>query len=390
MQRVGIIAEFNPLHYGHKFLLDTAKSKGEVVCAISGNFVQRGDTAICEKRIRTKMALQNGADLVLEIPVVYSMSCAQNFALGGVSALINAGCDTLLFGSEEGNIDSLLKTAEILESGQFKEKLAENLKSGITFAKARQIAAEECGAKKGILEGANNNLGIEYILAAKNLGADLKFETVSRKGAYHDSEKTVNEFASASYIREKLSKNDFETAKNYMPENAFLYLNQENISDISRIERAILATLRTKSIDELKELPDISEGLENRLFSVIKTADSLYSLYNNLKVKRYTQARLRRIVLSAFIGIDNTFFMKKPPYIRVLGFNKTGEKIIKDCKNPNLVVRAGEIAELGEKAIRMFEIENKATDLFNLSTKNIQSSGLEYTAKLVTGGKFDE
>ena len=390
MQKIGIIAEFNPLHSGHKYLLDEAKKIGEVVVAISGNFVQRGDTAICEKRLRAEMALLNGVDLVLEIPVVYSMSCAQNFALGGVSALVNAGCDSLLFGSETGEIEPLLKICEILESGEFKEKLAKNLKSGITFAKARQISAEECGAKKGVLQGANNNLAIEYILAAKLLGANLKFITVKRQGVLHDSEKTNEGFASASFIREKILSEKLNQIESYMPKNCFSLLKQNNISDIERIERAILATLRTKSIDELKELPDISEGLENRLFSEIKTADSLVNLYKNLKVKRYTLARIRRIVLSAFIGIDNTFFMQKPPYTRVLGFNKTGEKIIKSCKNPNLVIRVGEITELGEKAIKMFEIENKATDLFNLSLKNIQPSGLEYTAKLVTEGKFNE
>ena len=124
MSTIGIIAEFNPFHTGHKYLLDKGKELGAVVCALSGNFVQRGDTAFLEKGERAKAALLSGADLVVALPVLWSMSTAGNFALGGVSVLKNCGCDTLLFGSECGDIKTLLKTAEILESEAFKCELA--------------------------------------------------------------------------------------------------------------------------------------------------------------------------------------------------------------------------------------------------------------------------
>ena len=173
LEVLGIIAEFNPLHNGHKYLINEAKKYGKVVCVISGNFVQRGDTAVYDKSIRAKAALICGADLALELPVCYSMSTTQNFALGGVSILSSLGCDTLMFGSECGDIESLVKTANILKSAQFKEKLPEYLQDGITFAKARQLAAEECGAPKNILNGANNNLAVEYITAANNINANI-------------------------------------------------------------------------------------------------------------------------------------------------------------------------------------------------------------------------
>ena len=386
MSRIGIIAEFNPLHLGHKYLIDEAKKQGEVVCVISSNFVQRGDTAIVEKRVRTQMALDCGADLVLELPVCYSMSTAQNFAFGGVSALVMAGCDTIMFGSETGEIEPLLKTAEILASTDFKEKLSQNLKNGKTFAKARQITAESCGAPKGILEGANNNLAIEYILAAKTLGANLSFKTVKRLGANHDSGDILDGFASASLIREKILLGDFSFAQKYMPNAAFSLLNDDNVSNIDLIDRAILATLRTKSLNELKNLPDISEGLENKLFSAIRVAKGLFDVYNKIKSKRYTLARVRRIVLSAFLVLDNTFFMKAPPYIRVLGFNKNGKKIISERrkqKGNNLVLKATEIKNLGALAEKMFVLENRATDLYLLSLKKPQECGLEYKANLI-------
>ncbi len=386
MARIGIIAEFNPLHLGHKYLIDEAKKCGQVVTVISSNFVQRGDTAIFEKRTRTKMALKCSADLVLEMPVCYSMSTAQCFALYGVCALKSAGCDSLMFGSETGETEPLLKTAEVLLSEEFCEKLALQLKSGVTFAAARQSAAEECGAPVGILEGANNNLAIEYIIAAKNIGADFKFLTVKRQGSGHDSNTAYSGFASASLIREKLYSGDFEFAQKYMPQEAFDLINIDEISKISNIETAILALLRTKNADDLKTLPDISEGVENKLFSAIRVATTLNDVYNGVKSKRYTLARIRRMVLSACLGINNSFFMQSPPYVRVLGFNKTGEKIISECRKNSeipIVLKATEIKALSDKAQKMFEIENRATDLYLLSLNKPQECGLEYKANLI-------
>ena len=386
MARIGIIAEFNPLHLGHKYLISEANKLGEVVTVISSNFVQRGDTAIFEKRTRTKMALSCGADLVLEMPVCYSMSTAQSFALFGVTALKAAGCDALMFGSEIGEIEPLLKTAEILLSNNFSQRLAEKLKSGVTFAAARQSVAEECGAPVDILKGANNNLAIEYIIAAKNIGADFEFLTVKRQGSGHDSNQTDSGFASASLIREKLYNGDYDFAKKYMPKEVFGLISPNEISKIENIETAILANLRMKTIEELKNLPDISEGVENKLFSAIRVATSLSEVYNNVKSKRYTLARIRRLVLSAFLGVDNSFFMQKPEYIRVLGFNKTGEEIIrKRRKNSHIpiILKATEIKELSEKAQKMFEIENRATDLYLLSLKKPQECGHEYKANLI-------
>ena len=385
MSVTGIIAEFNPLHTGHEYLIKKAKVKGPVVVCLSGNFVQRGDTAIAEKRVRAKMALQSGADLVLELPVLWSMSTAQNFALGGVSALYYAGCDSILFGSESGDIEKLNKTADILASEQFSILLEEELKKGVTFASARQSAAEKCGCDTDILKGANNNLGIEYIFAAKSQGYDIAFNTISRKGAAHDS-KIEAEFVSASLLREKLLSGDREFCSRYISDNSLELLKKENLSDINRIDRAILSVLRTKTIDELKKLPDISEGVENKLFSAIRVAGNAEELYNNVKVKRYTLARIRRMALSAFIGLDNSFFMKPLPYIRVLGFSKEGEHLLKTRISKSVVpvvVRASDINGLSEECRKVFETESRATDLFGLSLKSPMECGMEYTSKII-------
>ena len=380
MATVGIIAEFNPLHTGHEYLLARAKELGNVVCVISSNFVQRGDTAIAPKEIRAKAALLKGADLVAELPVFWSMSTAQNFAIGGVSSLVNLGCDTLVFGSEEGEIKPLLELADILLSDDFPLVLNRNLKDGITFASARQKACEELGCKTGILDKPNNNLGIEYIVAAKKLGANLEFKTVKRQGADHDSAEE-KEFVSASLLREKLLSGDRDFCQKYMSADVLDLFSPDNLSDIKNIETSILAVLRTKTLEDLKKLPDISEGVENKLFSAIKVATDLNSLYNEIKVKRYPLARIRRLVLSAFLGLDNSFFMKEVPFVRVLGFNKTGENVLKNATKTSKVPIVNKVSSI--KDTQLFGAENLATDLYSLSLKKPLESGKNYTLKLI-------
>lgn len=385
MKTIGIIAEFNPLHTGHKYLISEAKKQGRVVCVLSGNFVQRGDIAIAEKRVRAEAALRCGADLVVELPVCWSMSTAQNFALGGVSILKNIGCNALMFGSECGNINQLKNACKILNSDLFKENLNSLVNTGITFASAREKAAKLAGLDSDILKGANNNLAIEYINAAESINADFEFITLKRMGADHDS-KQEDDFVSASLLREKLILNDYNFCRKYIPENIIDLFCKENVADIKNIEKGILSVLRTKTKEDLLNLPDLSEGLENKLFSAIRLENTLEKLYNNVKVKRYTHARIRRLVLSAFLGLDNSFFMKEPPYIRVLGFNGAGERLLKESipvSSVPVILRSGEIATLPQSSQRIFEWECKAYDIYALALNNPLSCGGEYTAKLI-------
>ena len=381
MATVGIIAEFNPLHSGHEYLIKEARKLGTVVCVISGNFVQRGDTAIAPKEIRATAALNAGADLVAELPVLWSMSTAQNFALGGVSACLALGCDTLIFGSEAGDVSPLLQIADILTSDDFSVVLEKHLKKGSTFASARQKACEELGCKKGVLDKPNNNLGIEYIVAARRLGANLDFKTVKRQGAEHDS-KEIDSFVSATLLREKLLLGERDFCKRYMSKEILELFEDNILSDISRLETAILSVLRSKTPHELKALPDLSEGVENKLYSAIRTATTLNELYDKIKVKRYPLARIRRLVLSAFLGLDNSYFMKPLPYVRVLGFNKKGKDVIKQAKgnsNTPIVTKVNEI-----KDSPVFLVESKASDLYNLSLGTPKPCGTEYTFKILT------
>lgn len=385
MSCVGIIAEFNPLHTGHKRIIDYAKTQGDTVaCVISGNFVQRGDTAIISKQMRAKFALLCGADIVAELPVLWSMSTAQNFALGSVWQLYNLGCEKIVFGSECGDINALCNAADTLNSDGFFAKVSEKAKSGVTFAVAREQAAAEMGVDFTLLRGANNNLGIEYILAAKKLNLPIEFDTIKRLGAGHDSSEIDDGFVSSSFIRTELLKGNIGYTERFMPREIRGIINDKDISDICKLENAILYSLRTKSAEQLKSLPDISEGLENKIYFSARVATSLDELYNMIKTKRYTLARIRRLVLSAFLSFDNRFFMTTPPYVRVLGFSETG---MSHLKKPQgiipIITRAAQIKLLEGDAQLVFDTECRATDIYNLSLNTPIECGSEQRMKIL-------
>ena len=385
MSAVGIIAEFNPLHSGHKHIIDYAHTLGDtVVCVISGNFVQRGDAAIISKQQRAKSALLCGADIVCEMPVLWSMSTTQNFALAGVWQLYNMGCEKIVFGSECGDISALKKAADVLSGDGFFKAAAEKAKSGVTFAVAREQAAAELGVDISLLQNANDNLGIEYISAAKKLNLPIEFHCLKRLGAMHDSREIVGGFVSASLIREELLKGNIGYVERFMPREVRGIIQPEQIADISRLENAVLCNLRTKTPQELKNLPDISEGLENKIYFSARVATSLDELYNMIKTKRYTMARIRRLVLSAFLNFDGKFFMRTPPYVRLLGFSPQGTAHLKKPQGIiPVITRASQIKELEKDSRQVFETECRATDIYALCLGKPLECGTEQKMKML-------
>ncbi len=384
MANIGIISEFNPFHTGHKHLIDTVKTQNDTVISVmSGNFVQRGDLAIYEKSERVRAALKNGADLIIELPLPYSLATAQCFANGSVYLLNALGIiDKICFGSECGDIAKLNEIAEILSSDEFESKIAARIKSGETFAKIRSdILAEYNKEYAEILANPNNILGVEYILAAKKLNADFDFETLKRIGAAHDSVAPQNT-ASASYIREKIISGKYDEIKEFLP-----YNYTDNFADINNLENAILSSLRANNTPlRYLALPDISEGIENRIVAAVKESANLTELYEYIKTKRYTLSRIRRIIIAAFLGLTEEISASDPPYIRVLGFTEKGEKALKEIfqKTPlPIICTAKDAAGLEGAAKRVFELECTASDLWALSLNYPQKCGNEYYYKIV-------
>lgn len=385
MKICGVIAEFNPLHNGHKYLIEKAKENADaLVCVLSGSFVQRGEPAFISKWERTKLALENGCDLVLELPCPWSMSTAANFAFGAVDLLCKAGIDTLIFGSECGDIDLLLKTADILESKEFNAKIKQYLKDGKTFAAARQCAMEQLNPECAvILENANDTLAIEYILAARKINKNLEFKAVKRIGAMHDSSE-IGSTVSASFIRQNQT-----FSEEYMPKRSAELLEKLNkngeITDYTKLNIAVPCALRLKDDKDFSNLPDISEGLDNCLLNASKTAGSLDELILSVKSKRYTHARIRRLCMSAFLKIDNSFYFKAVPYLRPLGFNSLGESVLKAAakKDTPILSRASQIQDFDDFSQKVFKAEQNATDVFALTLKNPLPAGLDYTKKII-------
>lgn len=383
MRVFGIVAEYNPFHNGHKYLVDKAREMGAdaVIAVMSGNWVQRGDTSIISKFARTHQALECGVDLVAELPTFWAMATAQKFAKGSIEILEYLGIDTLIFGSECGDIERIIKTAYCVRSQEFSRFMREMLNIGMAPAKARESAVETICGNGELLRSPNDTLAVEYISAAKSLNSKMRFVAVKRQGTDHDSAKASGEFCSASALREMILAGNLSEAKKYMPEKSFdiLYEQFQNgkVSDIKSLEKTILTALRTTSPEEYKQLPDISEGIENRLQTAVRLSSDLKHLTEYAATKRYTNARLRRLILSTFLKAKADDIPQSVPYIRILGCNAVGAEILKSARiNSKLPVIMRSTALKGDK---VFEFESRASDIYTLSQAVPDPCGSEFT-----------
>ena len=349
---IGIICEFNPFHKGHKYLIDTVKSDGEsIVCVMSGNAVQRGEFAVYDKFTRAKEALKNGADLVIELPCIYSTASAEGFAKNAVALLEATGVvDKLAFGCECDSKEELSALSREIKAHDAEIKL--EMKKGLSYPAARKSVI-----KSDLLDYPNNILALEYLAETK-----LDFIPVKRIGLGHDSD---DEEYSASAIRNRLSDGEICTLKN--------------------CERAVLYKLRTMSEEDFRKIEDVSEGLENRIVEAVKDAETLDGLYDSIKTKRYTHSRIRRIILRSYLGITGDYSFA-PPYIRVLGFNENGRALLNEMKetaNLPVISRYSDALSLGGNAQKLFELECAVTDIYNLGYKKILPCGEEQRSRVI-------
>lgn len=407
MSRVlGIIAEYNPFHNGH--LYHIAKSKEEtgaqyVVAVISGNFVQRGNTSIVNKWTKARMALLNGADLVIELPTVYSISSAENFAEGAIKILNSLGIvDTLSFGMEAKDISTLNNIANVLysEPKEYVTILSHELKKGNSFPKARENALmmylNDIKRYANIMAGSNNILGIEYLKALKRTKSTINPVGIKREKVLYNDKYIVDEFASATAIRKMLMTKQLGDISKVMPRNSYLLLGEElkkghYVIDISRFEKEIIYNLRRMSIEDIAKLPDVSEGLENSIKNAADSCNTIEELINIVKSKRFTQTRIQRILLYSLLGITKKqmdISRKIVPYVRVLGFNNKGKELISEMMrlNPKLNVITSVKKYIDTVANRnlkeMLETDILATNVYTLGYYSDSYSNLDYTNKI--------
>ena len=364
MKIVGIVSEYNPFHGGHRHHIDeTRRRVGDcaMVTAMSGNFVQRGDCAIADKWSRARMALEGGADLVVELPTVWAASSAEHFAFGAVSVLKEAGAEAISFGSESGDSGTLLRAAQCLDTPEFQLALRTYLDKGLPFAHCRQNAAEELLGKEGAacLSSPNDNLGVEYLKAALRLGWSPEVVAVPRVGAGHDGGDHAK-YPSASFVREQILAGK---------------LPMENPASLRYNERGVLTRLRAMTVTDCEQLPDCGEGLAVRLYEAVRKASTLDEVYDLAKTKRYAHARIRRAVLWAALGLTAADRPERPPYLRLLGANERGRAVLRqmDTQLPLITKPAH------GKGIPLMELEARCTDFYGLCRENITPCGAEWT-----------
>lgn len=336
MAIVGIICEYNPFHRGHrKQFLEIRQRFGAdaaIVCLMSGNYVQRGAPAVFDREVRARAAILSGADLVLELPVTASLSSAEGFASAGV-AILSPLCDYLCFGTESGNSDALMRTAQALLCPGFSEQLRQRLATGVSFPAARQLALEALGIPGTLLEQPNDILATEYCKAILAQGSSLLPFPVTRRGSYH-AETPDAENPSATALRRCIALGTDWLG--FVPPEAAPCFESAPVHTLAAGERAILARLRTMTDREFEALPYGSEGLWRRLMHASREEGCLEDILTRVKTKRYTRSRLDRMVLCAFLGLTQEDLAAPAPYARILAFDDVGRSLLKGsdfCKN---------------------------------------------------------
>lgn len=402
---LGIIAEYNPFHNGHLYHLNESKKQTNAdysICIMSGNFTQRGDAAIIDKWSRTEMALRNGIDLVIELPLVYSISSAENFAYGSINILDKLGIvDYISFGSESGDLEVLDSIAEILcnEPKEYISLLNHELAKGISYPKAREKALlmylNDIRKYANVLSNPNNILGIEYLKALRKLKSNLEPITIQRKNVDYHSTSINKGFASSTAIRKMIEKPS--SLSKAIPEETFSIVEDkikrgQIVKGLSTFEKEILYKLRSMSIEQIANLPDVSEGLEHAIKNAANSCNNVIDLISLVKSKRYTQTRIQRILLYALLDItkqDMQNSQKSIPYIRILGMTENGKRLLSEIassKKLNIITSPRKFMDNCNNKIskNLFAKDIFATNIYTLGYEYESLSNLDYTTPVVT------
>ncbi|WNS77064.1 nucleotidyltransferase [Bacillus sp. DTU_2020_1000418_1_SI_GHA_SEK_038] len=391
MNAVGVIVEYNPFHNGHAFHLQEARklADAEVVIAVmSGNFLQRGEPAFVSKWKRTEMALLAGADIVFELPYAFATQQANSFASGAVSILEAAGCHSLCFGSESGDIESFCRTISFLETNNdhYQRQVKHYLERGNSYPKASSLAYHDLSPYEELLDMSkpNNILGFQYVKAVQEQNASIKPLTVSRKSAdYHDPHFSSDTIASATSIRKALfsEKGELANVKQYMPETSYqvlldyrqefgLFHDWENYWPYLRFR------ILHSTSEELSCIYEVEEGLENRLASAVLVSNSFHEFMNNIKTKRYTWTRLQRACVHILTNTRKNEMNKqveRAEYLRLLGMTSKGRHYLNKNKSR---LQLPLISKLSSVHIKHLTLDIRASRIYSMGALGIAQQRL--------------
>ena len=402
MNVLAIIAEYNPMHNGHVFQINEAKKIANadfVITCMGGNFTQRGNTSIVSKFEKTKMALLNGSDMVIELPTIYSVSSSENFAYGAIKILKELNFVThISFGIEEENIQKLQDIAELLQNEPlgYCKILKEQLDLGVSYPEARAKAVSiylNNIEYETIMQGSNNILAIEYLKQMKKQKANFVPIGIKRNKVSYNSTKIIEDYASSSAIRKFIYNNELLQIKSVMPKSAYEILinNIKNGTyniDLNNYAKIIIYKLRTMSLKQISDLPDVNEGIENLIKSSADKTNNISELIKLVKSKRYTQTRIQRILIYVLLNItkqDMKISKKTSPYIRVLGCTKKGQKLLKEIPQNRLItsLKKYEQNKLNKNITRMLEIDKSSTNIYTIPYTGNSTANSDYTNRFI-------
>lgn len=390
-----IISEYNPFHKGHGFQLSQTRKITNcdgVLSIMSGNFVQRGEPAIIDKWIRTRMALENGVDLVLELPVIFSLSSAEFFANGAVTILHKIGVvDNLCFGSECGDIDMLKRISEVLyrEPQEYKELLHSFLNRGVPYHSARSMAMVTFLEKSkyelntvisSAMNSSNNILGIEYCKSLFKNNSTIKPVTIKREGGSYNSCDINDRFSSATAIRKIIKENtSCDNLKKEVPESSYKIIKELFENNYKFVfDENLFHLLKYKCLqtpEALAKIPDVREGLDNRIYEAFLNSKNFPELMEKIKTKRYTYTRIKRILCQFFVGFDkfdtSHFRNAASNYVRVLGFNSNGAEILREMKRKS---KLDVLMKMPKNPDDMLALDLLSTHMYSLINPNIKPS----------------
>ncbi len=370
MQTAAIIAEYNPFHTGHQYHIEmTKKVADRVIVLMSSSFVQRGEPAILPPYVRAKMALLHGADLVLAMPVYFSLQGGETFAKGAIDLLSKISAHNILsFGAESSNKNLHFFLRDLLnhETPLFSSTLKENLKKGLRYAKARENTVRSLYGDElaDLLKAPNNILALEYLRAIDCVNSTLTPYFVARHNDYRSTEfQCEDSFISATALRQKLYTNDYESIAKYFPD---IEMAKEILKTHSPITLSSFAPILFHKLryDKNLKTPEMNEDTLNRLRHHAISTDSIEDLMDRTLHKGLTRTRLQRILCQILIGIDTDYYDDSTQYLRVLGYNEEGQKLLKELKTQDLPI----ITNLTENTLRSHEalrLDLKADEIYH-------------------------
>lgn len=373
---LGIVAEYNPFHNGHKFHIEASKKASgasHTVCVMSGSLVQRGDFSVFNKWERARAAILNGVDLVIELPAFYVLQSAENFCFGAVKLLDSLGVvNKLSFGSENSDISLLENVSHIINGSNkaYNESFKKLIGEGESYPVSRAKALKETGGFDEKILSPNNLLGIYYLLALQKLKSKIEPITIKRHMTLHNIKEQSENFATASYIREKiLSGNNTDSISHFVPED----YSDCDIFSLKNIEQYMLGFFSFS--ENIVSPPGAEEGMMAHIVSCAKSSDTLEEFFEKCTTKRYTLSRIKRVCLSSMLSIRKE--EKELDYIRVLAFNDKGRELIRVINSLSELPVVVKTADFKPNENSMFKYDVKATDLAYFS-KNQKVFGADY------------